>query len=68
MFYISGEAIPRGTGVVTLQRYVGRHWTQVSHKTTSAAGTYGFALRATATVGTTIYRVTRPGSAASRLC
>ena len=62
VFYLTGKAVPRGPGVVTLQRYVGGQWKQLTHKTTSAAGTYGFALRATTTVGTTIYRVTRPGA------
>src|SRR4051812_36241013 len=61
-FSLTGAATPRGAGVINLQQYVSGHWKQLSHKTASATGAYSFAMRAGATPGTTIYRVTRPGS------
>jgi hypothetical protein len=63
---ISGVVSPRGTGVVTLQRYSAGKWIQVSQKPTSKTGSYSFGLHTSGTVATTIYRVTRAASSTAK--
>ncbi|MDX6255800.1 MAG: hypothetical protein QOJ11_2134 [Frankiales bacterium] len=63
---VAGTVTPRGTGVVMLQRYSAGRWVQVAHKPTSASGSYSFAIKTSATLGTSIYRVTRAASSAAK--
>lgn len=55
----SGSVAPRGSAVVTLQRYVSGQWQQLTHSSVSRTGHYSLGVKAAAAPGTTIYRVTR---------
>src|SRR3954447_16880720 len=61
--WISGTATPRVAGVpVYLQRFSGGHWVNLTYKSTSAKGSYAFAIRASSKPTTWIFRVALHGT------
>jgi hypothetical protein len=62
-----GTVTPNAHTSVSLQRFVAGHWVGLSHQTTSATGSYAFAVKAPAKPTTWVFRVVRGATASHTL-
>lgn len=62
-----GTLTPKARTTVYLQRFVAGHWVGLSHGTTSATGSYAFAVKAPGKPTTWVFRVVRGATASHTL-